>query len=142
MRTFTPGDGTAFTIVDAGEVTFDPANGIVPFPNDALLSNGTVALPNPKTGQPLTGSECASASDPTIQIYCGLNTLDGFSTTAQPISENGAQTGAVAQASVDPGTLTTQTVGLLAARSHAPAAASGAPLATAKSAAASSATAA
>jgi len=111
-----------FTIVDAGEVTFDPAAGVIPFPNDVLRSNGAVALPNPKTGNPLAASDCALPADPTIQLYCGLNTLDGFSTTAPPVSENGAKTGAVAQSSVDPSSLTTQTVGLVAAQSTAPAA--------------------
>jgi len=110
-----------FSIVDAGEVTFDPSNGIIPFPNDILLSNGKVALPNPANGQPLTKQDCASTMDAMTQLRCGLNTLDGFSTIAPPISENGLKSDAVAQASVDGKTLTTQTVGLIALKSTAPA---------------------
>jgi hypothetical protein len=111
-----------FTIVDAGEVTFDPANSVVPFPNDVLRTgpNGTVSLPNPATGQPLTLTDCAAATDPTVTLYCGLNTLDGFSTIAPPISENGFTTGAVTQALIDPTTLTAQTVGLVPVASTAP----------------------
>jgi hypothetical protein len=103
-----------FTIVDAGEVTFDPESGIIPFPNDILRSKaGTVALPNPMSGAPLTAADCATASNTTIQLYCGLNTLDGFSTTVPPVSENGATTSAVAQARIDPSTLSTASVGLI-----------------------------
>jgi hypothetical protein len=109
-----------FSIVDAGEVTFDPANNVIPFPNDILLSNGKVALPNPATGRPLTAQDCASTTDSMTQLRCGLNTLDGFSTIAPPISENGLKTDAVAQTSVDGKTLTTQTVGLIPLKSAAP----------------------
>ncbi|HXN33381.1 MAG TPA: hypothetical protein VN894_16040 [Polyangiaceae bacterium] len=113
-----------FTIVDAGEVTFDPANGIIPFPNDVLRANGNVALPNPITGKPLTAADCAAAADAMTQLVCGLNTLDGFSTIAPPISENGAATDAVAQAHLDPTTsaLTTASIGLIRLGSSAPAA--------------------
>lgn len=110
-----------FTIVDAGEVTFDPANSVIPFPNDVLLSNGKVALPNPITKKPLTAADCSTTS-PAIQLFCGLNTLDGFSTLVAPISENSAAAGAVEQASIDPSTLNVLTVGLVAAKSTAPAA--------------------
>jgi dienelactone hydrolase len=111
-----------FSIVDAGEVTFDPSRGIIPFPNDVLLSSatGTVALPHPKTGAPLTPADCAPTGDTMTLLYCGLNTLDGFSTIAPPISENGAMTGAIAQALVDPATLTPQSVGLMPVKSAAP----------------------
>ncbi len=118
-----------FTIVDAGEVTFDPANQVIPFPNDILRTSGLVALPNPLTGQPLSASDCAAATDPTVTLYCGLNTLDGFSTIAAPISENGLADGAVAQATIDPTTLTTPatappntlpTIGLVVLASAAP----------------------
>ena len=40
----------------------------------------------------------AAATDPTIQLFCGLNTLDGFSTSAPIISENSDPSDAVAQA--------------------------------------------
>ncbi|MDP8999295.1 MAG: hypothetical protein M3O46_04215, partial [Myxococcota bacterium] len=109
-----------FTIVDAGEVTFDPANGVIPFPNDVLLSSNKVALPDPRTHQPLLPSACLSASDTSTQLYCGLNTLDGFSTIAPPVSENGLTMGAVAQASLDPASLTAGTVGLIPLVSAAP----------------------
>jgi len=66
-----------FTIVDAAEVTFDPAHGVIPFPNDVVRVGGKVNLPNPTTGMPLTAADCAS-SDPSVLLYCGLNTLDGF----------------------------------------------------------------
>jgi hypothetical protein len=110
-----------FSIVDAGEVTFDPSKRIIPFPNDILRSNGKVALPNPATGQPLTAQDCAPTTDAMTLLLCGLNTLDGFSTIAPPISENGLKSDAVAQASIDKTTLTTQTVGLIALTSTAPA---------------------
>ncbi|MCL2723979.1 MAG: hypothetical protein FWD69_06020 [Polyangiaceae bacterium] len=109
-----------FTIVDAGEMTFDPANGVIPFPNDILLSNGKVNLPNPKTGVPLTQADCQS-SDSTTLLYCGLNTLDGFSTIAPLISENSDTLGAALQATIKPESLTTQSVGLAAVASNAPA---------------------
>ncbi len=108
-----------FTIVDAGEVTFDPANGVIPFPNDVLRTNGQVALPNPLTGQPLTAADCANPGA-TVALYCGLNTLDGFSTIAAPISENSNTAGAVEQANIDPTTLNAATVGLVPLATSAP----------------------
>jgi hypothetical protein len=109
-----------FTIVDAGEVTFDPANGVIPFPNDALLRKGRVTLPNPRTGKPITIADCLSA-DPTLQLYCGLNTLDGFSTVAPPVSENSLTAGAVEQASIEATSLNVLTAGLAPVKSAAPA---------------------
>jgi len=118
-----------FTIVDAGEVTFDPASGVIPFPNDVLRAGGKVALPNPTTLKPLTAADCAAAADTTTQLTCGLNTLDGFSTIAPPISENGATTDAVAQAHIDPmaSSLTTTAIGLIKLTSSAPTAEQTAP---------------
>jgi hypothetical protein len=120
-----------FTIVDAGEVTFDPAHGVIPFPNDALRSatTGNVALPNPKTGAPLSAADCATTTDSTIQLVCGVNTLDGFSTMAYPVSAQSDTVGAVAQANLAAASLTPQDVGLLALASRAPTAEQGAPLA-------------
>jgi hypothetical protein len=86
-----------FSIVDAGEVTFDPANRIVPFPNDLLRSGGKVTVPDPATGN---APDCTSPSL-TAQLACGLNTLDGFSTTTPLISENGDTADAVVQAKFD-----------------------------------------
>lgn len=62
---------------DATTVAFDPANGVVPFPNSQLLTTGDVTgqvqvnLPNDPNG-----SATAQA------LIRGLNTLNGFSTTA------------------------------------------------------------
>jgi hypothetical protein len=108
-----------FTIVDAGEVTFDPANAVIPFPNDVVRAGGKVTLPNPKTGKPLSPADCATG-DTTIQLYCGLNTLDGFSTIAPPISENSDTAGAVEQANVDANSLSAATAGLIRVASSAP----------------------
>jgi hypothetical protein len=111
-----------FSIVDAGEVTFDPASGVIPFPNDVLRSptTGKVTLPNPKTGAPLGASDCAAATDPTILLYCGVNTLDGFSTIAYPISAQSPSAGAVAQATIDGASLSNQDVGLISLASLLP----------------------
>lgn len=113
-----------FTIVDASEVTFDPAQNVIPFPNDVVRTgpNGTVALPNPRTGTPPTAAECAAAEDASLQLVCGLNTLDGFSTLAPPISENSDSAGALEQGIVDASSLDTRTVGLVVLGSEAPAA--------------------
>ncbi|AKU98878.1 Lipase-like protein [Labilithrix luteola] len=110
-----------FSIVDNGEMTFDPANNVIPFPNDIVRSNGKVALPNPHTGAPLTAADCQT-SDPTLQIYCGLNTLDGFSTVVAPISENSETLGAAMQATIDAASLNALSVGLVKLGSAAPAA--------------------
>ncbi|HXX70457.1 MAG TPA: hypothetical protein VEK07_24965 [Polyangiaceae bacterium] len=121
-----------FTIVDAGEMTFDPADSVIPFPNDVLrsaaatgLDGGTagplVQLPNPVDGGTLTAADCASPTLSLVQLFCGLNTLDGFSTLAAPISENSDTAGAVDQATIDGTTLSTTSAGLLAVASTAPA---------------------
>jgi hypothetical protein len=109
-----------FTIVDAGAITFDPANNVVPFPNDALLVNGKVNLPNPKTGAPLQPADCQNPTDPQIQLTCGLNTLDGFSTIAPPISESSDTLGALEQGTIDPASLNPQSVALVPVASTAP----------------------
>jgi hypothetical protein len=112
-----------FTIVDAGEVTFDPANDVIPFPNDVVrsTSTGLVNLPNPTTGAPLTAADCAAATDMTLVLYCGLNTLDGFSTLAAPISQNSSTDDAVEQGRIDATTLVAgKTVGLAPLASKAP----------------------
>ncbi len=81
-----------FTITSQAEVTFDPANNIIPFPNDILNPTGKqVTLPVPPDAGLLT------------QLYTGLNTLDGFSTTAPIVSEFGTETGALIQGKL-PGT--------------------------------------
>ena len=110
-----------FSIVDAGEVTFDPANKVIPFPNDLVRTGpkGTIQLPNPKTGAPLTAADCMT-TDNSILLVCGLNTLDGFSTLAPLISENSDKAGAVDQATIDATTLSTTSVGLVKLKSDAP----------------------
>ncbi|HZU82041.1 MAG TPA: hypothetical protein VE987_03945, partial [Polyangiaceae bacterium] len=100
-----------FTIVDAGEVAFDPANGVIPFPNDVLRSTaGKVTLPLPGSASPPTPAQCMAATDPMTQLYCGLNTLDGFSTIAAPVSAAGTNNAApsVVGASLDPTSPPTQ----------------------------------
>jgi hypothetical protein len=110
-----------FSIVDAGEMTFDPANKIIPFPNDLVRtgSKGTVQLPNPKTGMPLTAADC-NTTDNSVLLVCGLNTLDGFSTLAPLISENSDKAGALDQGTIDAKTLDPKSVGLVKLKSDAP----------------------
>jgi len=72
-------------VVQGGEVLFDPLRGKVPFPNAELLTTVTstrVTIPiNPCGATPTPGCDSATAQG----LKGGLNTLDGFSTTA-PIS--------------------------------------------------------
>ncbi|WP_141588962.1 hypothetical protein [Myxococcus sp. AB056] len=74
-----------FSIMDHPEATFDPGNGVVPFPNDLLRNpaTGKLALPVPP--------EAGTAQN----LILGLNTLDGWSTTAPIVSENGAGRGPI-----------------------------------------------
>jgi hypothetical protein len=109
-----------FTTLNAAEVTFDPANRVIPFPNDVVRQgpDGKVSLPHPKTGAPLTPEACGRAlSDPKedrqVQLTCGLNTLDGFSTQVAPVSENSADLGALQQGSIDPASLDAKGIGLV-----------------------------
>ena len=104
-------------------MTFDPANRVIPFPNDVLRTGpkGTVALPNPRTGRPLTAADCQT-TDTSIQLVCGLNTLDGFSTLVSPISENSDTAGALEQGTIDAKSLDARTVGLVPLKSDAPSA--------------------
>lgn len=118
-RADVPGFWT-FRIVDAGEMTFDPASSVIPFPHDVLLQNGKVALPNPITKRPFTEAECANPTELLFQLYCGLNTLDGFSTITAPISENSDALGPVSQGNIDPTTLSPRAAGLVALRSALP----------------------
>jgi len=91
-----------FKVTTRPDVTFDPANNIVPFPNDLLLNRladgGTqVNLPIPDGGSPAI-----------VQLYTGLNTLDGFSTTAPLVSVFNADTlGPLNQGTIDGGSLAT-----------------------------------
>lgn len=93
-----------FKVTTRPDVTFDPANNIVPFPNDLLLNRlpdgGTqVNLPIPDGGSPAI-----------VQLYTGLNTLDGFSTTAPLVSVfNADALGPLNQGTIDGGSLATGT---------------------------------
>jgi len=73
---------------------FDPANSVIPFPNNVLFSgstDGTLNIPlNPATFDP---------ADPYADPTAAMNTLDGFSTSA-PISTG--FNAAIAPASIDP----------------------------------------
>jgi hypothetical protein len=63
-----------FSITTQAEVTFDPANTVIPFPNDVVRNQnaaGLVNLPVPAGTPPILA-----------QLIAGLNTLNGFSTTA------------------------------------------------------------
>jgi hypothetical protein len=60
-----------FTIASAPEAVFDPTRGDVPFPNDVLIDQTTNLVKLP-----------IAPGDPQAAIKMGLNSLDGFSTTA------------------------------------------------------------
>lgn len=111
-----------FTIVDAGEMTFDPAHSVIPFPNDLARTGpkGTVSMPNPKTGAPLTAADCVAPTDTSIALFCGLNTLDGFSMLAPLVSENSDTAGALDQGMIDAKSLSPMNVGLAKLASKAP----------------------
>jgi hypothetical protein len=81
-----------FSITTQAEVTFDPAKLVIPFPNDILNPTGSqVAIP------------AGSGLPP--DLVAGLNTLDGFSTTAPIVTENGEGTGPLIQGRVDSATV-------------------------------------
>jgi hypothetical protein len=73
-----------FTVMNRPEVTFDLTTSTIPFPNDLLRIPATATsparlnLPPPRPG----------ASPLEVQLTTGLNSLDGWSTTAPIISEN------------------------------------------------------
>ncbi|ADO68592.1 hypothetical protein [Stigmatella aurantiaca] len=92
-----------YRIMDMPEVTFDPVGGVVPFPNDLLLKrtgNTTqVQLPIPPNASPTQQ-----------QLFAGLNTLDGFSTSSAIVSENGLTQGILeAGSTLDAANLATAT---------------------------------
>ena len=89
-----------FTITSQAEVTFDPANSVIPFPNDILFVD-------PATGQMDGGLHIPVPPDAgaLTELYTGLNTLDGFSTTAPIVSENGDGTGPLVGGRVDAATV-------------------------------------
>jgi hypothetical protein len=81
-----------FSTVDQPEATFDPAKSIIPFPNNLLINPTTGKLNLPDPG----GTGLAH------QLVLGLNTLDGFSTTAMAVSENADGLGALDEDEIDP----------------------------------------
>ena len=92
-----------FSITSQAEVTFNPPSAI-PFPNEIVRTgpNGTISLPIPAGAPPLFA-----------ELIGGLNTLNGFSTTATITSaidftfpNNGVS--ALMQGNVDPASLTPQ----------------------------------
>ncbi len=92
-----------FSIVNQPEPTFDlnPLAPVLPFPNDLarVQENGKwrLNLPEPQ-----------GATAEQKQLIAGLNTLDGFSTTAPIVSENSDARGPLETGSlVDPNTLST-----------------------------------
>ncbi len=86
-----------FQIASFPVTTFDPANNVIPFPNDLLLANrGTanqhVNLPIPDGG-------------PTQALFQALDTLDGFANSTPVVSENSDTLGPIDQGDIDPTTL-------------------------------------
>lgn len=101
-----------FRVASRPQLTFDPASQVIPFPNNVVLSVPTdggrpsVNLPVPNVTLPDGGVPTA------VQLYQGLNTLDGFSTTAPIVTQNSAQFGSLNQGEVDPLTVTAATAGV------------------------------
>jgi hypothetical protein len=85
-----------FTITSQAEVTFDPANSTIPFPNDILFVDPATGTLDTKLHLPVP-PDAGALTD----LYTGLNTLDGFSNTAPIVSENGDGTGPLIQGRVD-----------------------------------------
>jgi hypothetical protein len=78
-----------FRIMNQPEATFDPGASVIPFPNDILLTRGPnnttrVNIPTPPNASPAQQ-----------QLFEGLRTLDGFSTTAPIVSENSETRGVI-----------------------------------------------
>jgi len=96
-----------FTTLSRPQATFDPGNQVIPFPNDLAalpLPGGGVRvnLPIPDGGSPLVQ-----------QLFQGLNTLDGFSTTAPIVSENSDPLPALTKSLLDPTTIVDGGTGVL-----------------------------
>lgn len=86
--------------IDSGNIsTFDPSNGVLPFPNDLLFQGSTDGTLNIPVDDPL------DLADPQV----ALNGMDGFSTVA-PFSTGFA--GAIDPATVTPATVRVFEVGL------------------------------
>ncbi|MEW5740551.1 MAG: hypothetical protein AB1938_16605 [Myxococcota bacterium] len=87
-----------FSTVNQPEVTFDLVSQVVPFPNNQFLRTADDIDPAGRLTFPLTGG-------PTDALFGGLNTLDGFSTTAPIVSENSATRTALDEGHIDEATL-------------------------------------
>lgn len=112
-----------FHTVNQPELTFDLTRGVVPFPNNQLLRGNTlpdggvqsgfvVVLPDGGApgddavpGVRLSLPTPSGASPSQAQLIGGLDTLDGFSTTAPIVSENAPTLAALDQGSLDAGSL-------------------------------------
>jgi len=92
-----------FTILDQAQATFDPAESVIPFPNNL------VTLPLPDGGRRVDLPIPDGGSDLQRALYTGLNMLDGFSTTTPIISENADNLGALTFGTLDPASLTAAT---------------------------------
>jgi dienelactone hydrolase len=88
-----------FTIMDHPEMTFDPASSTIPFPNDLLRvpaqGNTPARLNLPVPELPPTTDPTYPAVAQSRALIQGLNTLDGWSTTAPIVSENSPTRGAI-----------------------------------------------
>jgi len=96
-----------FTILSRAQMTFnpDPNNPVIPFPNNLAarpLADGglQVNLPIPDGGVLPDGGLSLQA-----QLLMGLNTLDGFSTSAPIVSENSDPLGALSGGLLDAASL-------------------------------------
>jgi len=89
-----------FKVVSLPEVTFDPTRNVIPFPNDLLLTRNTDG--STRVNLPIPGSAPAEQK----ALLAGLNTLDGFSTTAPIVSENSDTLGAIDVGRLDASLLT------------------------------------
>ncbi|GMU60474.1 MAG: hypothetical protein AMXMBFR34_22370 [Myxococcaceae bacterium] len=89
-----------FSTVDQPEVTFDLAAAvpIIPFPSNQFLRTADNIDGAGRLTFPVTGG-------PTDALFQGLNTLDGFSTTAPIVSENSATRAALDEGGIDDTTL-------------------------------------
>jgi hypothetical protein len=89
-----------FKVMSLPEVTFDPQRNVIPFPNDLLLTRGTNG--STRVNLPIPPSAPAEQQ----ALLAGLNTLDGFSTTAPIVSENSDTLGAIDVGRLDASLLT------------------------------------
>jgi pimeloyl-ACP methyl ester carboxylesterase len=91
-----------FRVVSLPEVTFDPQRNVIPFPNDLLLTrDATTGATRVNLPMPLSTAPAEQKA-----LVEGLNTLDGFSTTAPIVSENSDTLGAIDVGRLDASLLT------------------------------------